>query len=91
MLSIDAVNIWTYHYNIVSRQLLAENKLLLTIHKQYRPYVLVGLGEGFNYSHGFRVTPQNSGEVATAFLKIIGINPLCTPLVLVWMLLYLNK
>ena len=66
ILNLDAVNIWNYQYKISSRQLLFENKLLLALHEYYHPYVLIGLGAGFNHAYEFQVTPQNSGEVATA-------------------------
>ncbi|MDP1602590.1 MAG: outer membrane beta-barrel protein [Legionella sp.] len=66
ILSLAAINTWNYQYKIVSRQLLAENKLLFTLHEHYRPYLIIGLGEGFNKSYKFQVTPQNQGEVATA-------------------------
>jgi hypothetical protein len=66
MLSLDAVNMWNYHYKIISRQLLFENKIFLIFHKYYRPYLLIGLGEGFNDAHAFHVAPENAGEVATA-------------------------
>lgn len=65
-ISLDAVNIWNYHYQISSRQLVFENKLSLILKNRYRPYLIVGLGEGFNHAFDFEVTPQNSGEVATA-------------------------
>lgn len=61
-----ATNMWDYHYKGLGRQLLWENKLLLTLPKGYHPYLSLGLGEGFNEAYGFKVTPQNSGEVATA-------------------------
>ncbi len=66
LLSLDAINVWNYSYKISRRQLLLENKLLFTFQKYYHPYLLIGLGEGFNHSHGFQATPQNAGEVATA-------------------------
>lgn len=64
-----ATNLWDYQYKIVGRQLLIENKLILVLQKIYRPYVLIGLGEGFNRAYAFQVTPQNSGEVATAVFR----------------------
>lgn len=69
ILNLDATNIWNYNYKILSRQLLFENKLLFTLQKNYHPYLLIGLGEGFNDAHDFHVTPLNSGEVATAIFE----------------------
>lgn len=66
MLNPNAGNFWNYHYNVQSRQILFENKLFLTLPKEMYPYFFLGLGEGFNRTSGFEVTPQNSGEVATA-------------------------
>jgi hypothetical protein len=65
LLNPEAVNIWNYRYQILSHQLIIENKLFLVIN-HYHPYLLIGLGAGFNNAYGFRVTPQNAGEVATA-------------------------
>lgn len=65
----EAINTWDYRYKILSSQLLFENKLLFTLRKRFHPYVLLGLGESFNYSHKFQVTPQNPGEIATAIFK----------------------
>jgi opacity protein-like surface antigen len=66
LLSLDAVNLWNYHYKVLSRQLFVENKLLLVLNEHYRPYLLVGLGKSFNHAYAFQVARQNSGEVATA-------------------------
>ena len=65
-LNSDSVNLWNYHYNIQSRQIFIENKLFSTVRNYYHPYLLIGLGVGFNHVYGFTVTPNNSGEVATA-------------------------
>ena len=62
----EAGNLWNYQYKILSRQLLVENKLSLILHKIYRPYVSVGVGEGFNRAYAFQATSQTEGEVATA-------------------------
>jgi len=66
IMALDAINLWHYHYKILGRQLLIENKLSLIYKEHYRPYLLAGIGESFNHAYGFQVTPQNSGEVATA-------------------------
>lgn len=39
---------FSYHYNVLSRQLLAEGKLLYNFKKCYHPYILLGLGAAFN-------------------------------------------
>jgi opacity protein-like surface antigen len=66
LLNPMAVNLWNYNYKVASRQLLFENKFLLNLPKEYHPYLFLGLGAGFNRAYGFGVTPENSGEVATA-------------------------
>jgi opacity protein-like surface antigen len=66
VISLDAVNQWNYRYKILSRQLLFENKISLIVKNHFRPYVIAGLGASFNHAYNFQVTPQNSGEVATA-------------------------
>jgi opacity protein-like surface antigen len=65
----NAVNFWNYQYKVLSRQLLFENKLLFTFYKRYHPYLLIGLGGSLNHVYGFQVTPENSGEVATAIFE----------------------
>lgn len=64
--SPEAVNQWHYQYKISSRQVLLESKLSLVMKQRYRPYLLIGLGEGLNHAYAFQVTPENSGEIATA-------------------------
>jgi opacity protein-like surface antigen len=64
--NLNAINTWNYQYKIINRQLLFENKLILTFKEQYHSYLLAGVGESFNYAYGFQASPQNSGEVATA-------------------------
>jgi opacity protein-like surface antigen len=62
----DATNLWNYQYKLSSRQLLFENKISVIFRQRYRPYLLAGLGEGFNRAYAFQAVPLNSGEVATA-------------------------
>jgi opacity protein-like surface antigen len=62
----NAINTWNYQYKIINRQLLLENKLSYSLQTRYRPYLLAGIGSGFNRTHGFQAIPQNSGQVATA-------------------------
>lgn len=66
MSNLNAINTWNYQYKILNRQVLLENKFLFALRTCYHPYLIAGLGESFNYTYGFQVTPQNSGEVATA-------------------------
>ncbi len=67
--NLQAINYWNYQYKLSSRKLLFENKIFYTLRKRYHPYLLVGLGESLNNTSGFQVTPQNSGEVATAIFN----------------------
>ena len=49
-------DIYNYQYNITSRQLLAESKLLFNWHERYHPYALMGLGEAFNKASSYQTT-----------------------------------
>ncbi len=42
-----------YEYDIASRRILTEAKLLYTFHRIYHPYVNVGIGEAFNRAGGY--------------------------------------
>jgi len=42
-----------YNYNITSRRLLAETKLLFTLKNIFHPYVDVGVGEAFNRANNY--------------------------------------
>jgi opacity protein-like surface antigen len=46
-----------YTYEILTRQLLWENKLAWQWKKRYFPYVLVGIGAAFNSTRDFKVHP----------------------------------
>lgn len=46
-------NIYSYHYNVVTRQLLLAGKLLYTFKQYFHPFVFVGLGESFNQASNF--------------------------------------
>jgi opacity protein-like surface antigen len=46
--AVQTQDIYSYHYNVTTRQLLLEGKLLYTFKKRFHPYVLAGLGAAFN-------------------------------------------
>lgn len=50
---VQSEDIYNYHYNIVTRQLLLAGKLLYTLKQRYHPYVLVGLGAAFNQASNY--------------------------------------
>ena len=41
---VPSQDTFTYHYSILSRQLLAEGKLLYTFNQRFHPYIMGGLG-----------------------------------------------
>jgi opacity protein-like surface antigen len=45
-----------YSYNVVTRQLLLESKLLTIWRQRYYPYVSLGLGEAFNNVYGYQIS-----------------------------------
>jgi len=67
--SLEATNDWNYQYKILNRQILIETKLSYLVKNRYHPYLIIGLGEGLNNAYAYQVTPQNSGEIATAIFK----------------------
>jgi opacity protein-like surface antigen len=54
---------YTYNYNIISRQVLLENKILFNCHQIFHPYAMVGLGQSFNQVSSF----QNSASPLLSF------------------------
>lgn len=73
---------YSYHYNILTRQLLAEGKLLYQLKKRYHPYVLLGLGAAFNDAsdYGTNVPPflsftrQYKDNTQTSFTYSVGVG-----------------
>jgi opacity protein-like surface antigen len=69
-----------YSYNIVSRQLLLETKLLATWQQRYYPYFSLGLGEAFNNAYGYTIsnpayvalTPMYSAQRNHSFTYRVG-------------------
>ncbi len=51
---------FSYDYSIITRQILAEGKLLYTTHQFFHPYVTLGLGSSFNKAYNYRTdVPSN--------------------------------
>lgn len=44
---------YTYKYNVVARELLAQAKLMRPYHDKFYPYFLVGLGGSFNKASNY--------------------------------------
>ncbi len=74
---------WTWHYNILTRQLLAEGKLLYHYTNCYHPYVLFGLGAAFNQASDYNtnVPPfltftrqYNNNNAQTSFTYALGVG-----------------
>ncbi len=80
----DAQSADTYHYSyrIITRQLLAEGKLLYPVKKRWYPYLLVGLGASFNNSYHYRtdvpplltLTRTYSNNSTTSFSYAVGVG-----------------
>lgn len=47
---------FAYGYNIQSRQVLAESKLLMNYRERFHPYISLGLGGAFNKASNYHVT-----------------------------------
>lgn len=56
----QSANTYTYSYDINAHQLLAEAKLLYNCqqYKRFHPYVVAGMGAGFNAAHNYQVNIQ---------------------------------
>lgn len=44
---------YTYHYNVITRQILAAGKLLYTFKHIYHPYLFAGVGASFNKAYNY--------------------------------------
>lgn len=73
---------YSYHYDILTRQLLAEGKLLYQFKEIYHPYVLLGLGAAFNKASGYSTnvppfltfTRQYQNNTQTSFAYNVGMG-----------------
>lgn len=78
----ESADQYSYHYNILTRQLLAEGKLLYHFKPCYHPYVLLGLGAAFNDAsdYGTNVPPfltftrQYKDNTQTSFTYTVGLG-----------------
>lgn len=52
----QSADTYGYSYNILTRQLLLEGKLLYTLDARYHPYILAGMGAAFNDASGYDTT-----------------------------------
>jgi opacity protein-like surface antigen len=57
---------YRYHYSVLTRQLLAEGKLLLNSFNPFHPYVLAGLGVAINKASDYYI----SAPVGTTFTRL---------------------
>jgi opacity protein-like surface antigen len=71
---------YVYHYRVNSRQILVETKLLGTVHATFHPYLLVGIGAGFNKAYAYTAdlplyntfTPQFTAAQQASFSYSLG-------------------
>lgn len=77
---IQSADQYSYHYDILTRQLLVESKLLYGYKERYHPYALLGLGAAFNTAndYGTNVPPfltftrQYQNNTQTSFTYNVG-------------------
>lgn len=77
---IESADSYTYHYGVLTKQLLIEGKLLYTVKERYHPYVLGGLGAAFNKAYNYYTnvppfltfTRMYQDNTVTAFSYAIG-------------------
>ena len=75
-----ASNDLEYHYDVVSRQLLVEGKLLMDWRKRWYPYISLGIGAAFNKAKNYEVdvlppltlSPVFDDETKTSFTYNVG-------------------
>lgn len=78
----QSVDQYRYHYEVLSRQLLFEGKLLYTLKQIFHPYLLLGLGTSFNkaYHYYTNVPPTltftriYADKSITSFSSLFGIG-----------------
>lgn len=58
-----AFNNLRYNFQIISRRVLLETKLLRTFKKLYHPYLTAGIGESVNSAYGYKEEPINTDGV----------------------------
>lgn len=73
---------YPYNYKVISRQLLAEGKLLWSVKERYHPYASLGIGAAFNRAYSYAVTipafttfsPQFTNHSNTSFSYNVGVG-----------------
>jgi opacity protein-like surface antigen len=78
----QSVDQYSYQYSIITRQLLAESKLLYRFKERYLPYVLLGLGAAFNTASNYTTTVppfltftrQYNNNTQTSFSYALGMG-----------------
>lgn len=71
---------YNYHYDILTRQVLVETKLLYHVIECYHPYIVLGVGAAFNEADGFAtnvlpittLTRQYGDNTQTSFTYTVG-------------------
>jgi opacity protein-like surface antigen len=73
---------YNYHYKALTRQVLAEGKLLYQVGQRVHPYALVALGSGINSAYGYNTnvppfltfTRQYEDNTETSFAYSVGVG-----------------
>jgi opacity protein-like surface antigen len=59
-IDVESADSYTYNYSIASSRLLMEGKLLCTLGKRVKPFILLGLGPAFNKAYNFSTSVSPS-------------------------------
>jgi len=81
-IDIPSADQYSYHFRLLSRQLLAEGKFFYSLNDRFYPYFLLGLGVAFNKSYDFQTsvppfltfTRQYSNHMKQAFSYLAGVG-----------------
>jgi outer membrane autotransporter protein len=74
---------FNYEYDIITRQVLAEAKILMNWKEKFHPYLSLGLGAGFNQSFDYDVnivpcgstfSPEYEDETISSFSYLVGLG-----------------
>ncbi len=76
----QSTSMYTYHYDVDTKQLLLDGKLFYTLKKYFRPYILLGLGCSFNRANTYTTnvppflafTRMYANNTTTSFSYAVG-------------------
>jgi opacity protein-like surface antigen len=79
---IQSEDQYSYHYDILTRQLLVESKILYRYKERFHPYLLLGIGASFNEASNYNTnvpsfltfTRQYQDNTETSFTYNVGVG-----------------